>query len=198
MEKRYPASIAELCELLLAYDPTNEGTRWRYATSLRTIGRWSEAEFILLALDSVPTPKQWQIEVALGQIYSAEGKFSQAEERFRQATESNPASTTPWVFLGGILDKQGRYVEAIDAFGAGLAASGDIDEVHLNMGHTFRAMKEYEAAVTHYERASTIDSEDEDVRNALSDMRMAISVRAEVLALGVKPHFSLANLGNQA
>lgn len=153
----------------------DESLRFWHAQKLTTIGRLKEAEAIYLDLlrSQVENSKLYLIRVALGEVFVERGEIQKAEKEFRYATECNPASTVSWVKLSECLFRQERFLEAIETLNLGLLASGDRDEVFLNLGHAKRATQDYAGAIESYKAALAINSGYDAARKALEDAQMA-------------------------
>jgi len=179
--------VAEAVELLRGYltlDPANSHLGYTYGQNLRVLGRLSEAEAVLTALDlsSVPEKKRYLIHLNLAQIYEARGEFIRSEAMYRLAAEESPESTVPWVFLAVFLLNSERVNDAKAALARGLQASGDLDEVHHNLGNCYRAEGNLEAAMKEYQKAINLDPTDATSLAKLEDVIAAAVAREELRA----------------
>src|SRR6185437_14521235 len=104
--------------------------------------------------------KRYLIHLNLAQIYEARGEFIRSEAMYRLAAEESPESTVPWVFLAVFLLNSERVNDAKAALARGLQASGDLDEVHHNLGNCYRAEGNLEAAMKEYQKAINLDPTD--------------------------------------
>jgi tetratricopeptide (TPR) repeat protein len=95
------------------------------------------------------------------------------------ATETNPASTGPWVMLGGFLANRQRFREACEILERGLNAEGDRDEVYYNLGLNKRTLGDLEGARECFQAALRITPDYSAVQSSLSDINEAIQLRDE-------------------
>ena len=152
-KRDYCAAAITFFEGFLGLQPNHAFARYCYAQNLLQAGRISDAEHNLFRAMDIPSEKQWLVDLTKGEIEMERGNYQQAERHFRSASEKNPESTVPWVYLGGALNKQERFKDACEVFERGLSAKGDTDEVYLNLGNSFRALKDYAGARRAYLRA---------------------------------------------
>jgi tetratricopeptide (TPR) repeat protein len=158
----------------------------QYGFALLQVGRATEAEKALRFAHPRRADNRERVEWLLGDACAHQGRFNEAEEWFRLAIKTNPASTAPWVMLGGFLANRERFREACDVLELGLRAEGDIDEVYLNLGKSRRAMNDLRGARECFLKALAIDHAYEYAKAALADIDAAMSRLVEFSDLPTK------------
>ena len=86
-------------------------------------------------------------------------RYSEAEEHFRQAIkyEPSPAPPDPYNGLGMVLNKQGRYEEAVAAFRDALAHNKDFAQAHNGLGVALSHQTNVAAAMAEFREAIRLD-----------------------------------------
>ena len=171
-----PASAVLLYRKLLAKGDDRPSIRLQLSENLRQLERFSEAEQVIDEVKEVPDSKRWLIFLSKGEISMDKGDLASAEFYFRECAFAKPESTVPWVYLGRALFRLGRATEAIEALQSGLRATGDIDEVHLNLGLYARSIGDFPTAKKHLVKAAEMDSSCEKAKNALRDVSMCLEL----------------------
>ena len=176
-------SIATVIELLTRYrdvDPHEGFYQYLYGLYLCKVGRRIEGERALLSVDvtSLPDETRCQWEISLGQMYDETGRYDAAEERFRNATDVDPWHTAPWIYLGSFLATRERFSDALAIFDRGLLASGDTDEVYVNIGNVKMAQRDYDGATGAYRAALAVDPDNERAEEKLEDAMRAERVKS--------------------
>ncbi len=178
-KKKYYAATVELLTRNGLSRIYETDVRLLLAQSTRELGRLQEAKQIFLGLKNVPTDKQWIVATDLGELYMETGEFQQAESILFEATRLKPASTAPWVIRGACLALQERFEEACEVLAKGLTASGDLDELYLNLGYNQRALKAYAAARESFKAALRISPDYTEAKEALKDVELVLQVIQE-------------------
>ena len=166
------ASAFELFRLAYNLEPSRLSAAYRAALNLIEVGRISDAEAFLNKVLSDPKGKKWLVELALGQIRTAQFRPEEAEAHFRRARELNRASTSPAVLLADCLFKQEKFEEAKAVLLEAVHCEGDLDEVFLNLGLVMRAQGHYESAKAYLMKALEISPEYDSAKVALADVEM--------------------------
>jgi Flp pilus assembly protein TadD len=166
----FPAATVEGFKKHLAKRPGDAVAQFRMAENLRALGRVSEARTVLEGLKNVPSKKLWFVHLCWGELHMDTGDYQSAEYHFRQAAELHGHSTVAWVYLGGCLGKQEKFVEACQALENGLNSKGDRDEVFLNLGYQKRAMGDYDGAYECFKSACSLNRHYPEARVALEDI----------------------------
>jgi tetratricopeptide (TPR) repeat protein len=170
------ATSLELLERYIALGSASSYYLFQYGENLRVVGRCEEAERVLINIGNAPEDKKWRIELQLAKLYSETGRMKEAEDRYKNAVLLNPMTTTTWVLYGNLLLRLGRFREAIDILTKGLAATGLLEEVHINLGDCFCALRDYSSARDHYLRAKAIDPDYTGLKKKLEDVGSALTV----------------------
>ncbi len=178
-QSRYAQEI-ELLRLRLLEMPNDKFSSWRLGDVLRKVGQVEEAERLLLALCGPSEPRRVWLTTALAETYRQKGELEQARRWFIKATELRPETTGPWIYLGGFYLTCGRNEQARAVLKRGLQAEGDVDEVHVNLGHCYRAEGDHGAAAYHYREALKMDPEDAETRECVEDCRAASGVAGAI------------------
>jgi tetratricopeptide (TPR) repeat protein len=175
----HPAAVVELLSEYMKLDRDDVRFRYICGDNLRSVGRPQEALAVFNDIDlaHVPEPRRYLIDLSVAQIYDDLGQFQPAEDRYRRAIQLRPDSTVPWIFLAGFLARRGRVKEAADVLRNAVAASGDLDEVHENLGNYARALGDYDIAKEHYLKSLDLSPGDPDVTRALDDVVAASEAR---------------------
>src|SRR5882762_2959952 len=139
----HSAAAVILFERFLKDRPNHSFARFVYGENLLNLGRISDAERNLSTVNDMPPGKEWLLDLARGKIESERGNLLRAEGYFRAAANKKPGSTVPWTYLGKCLTNQERFEEAGVILLNALNASGDVDEVYLNLGINKRALGDY-------------------------------------------------------
>jgi len=169
-KRDFPAATVEGFKKHLAKEPGDAVAQFRMAENLRALGRVSEARTVLEGLKNVPSEKLWFVHLGWGELDMDTGDYQSAEHHFRQAAELHGGSTVPWVYLGGCLAAQEKFVEGCQALEKGLNAKGDRDEVFLNLGYQKRAMGDYDGAYECFKSACSLNRHCPEARVALEDI----------------------------
>ena len=142
------------------------------------MGRSREAEPLLLEAhsDFHGEAIEW-VEMVLGDVCRDTNRPREAEEWYRRAMTSAPGTTPPYIFLAGLLASQERFAEACAVLEQATTASGDVDEVHLNLALNRRALGDLDGARTAALTALQITPNDEDAQRVLTDIESAIRMR---------------------
>jgi len=153
---------ARVVELLRVYVRvvSNNGLAWfQYGDSLRSIGRYREAEQALLtARDLAPKTRRFAVEARLGMLCSKRDSPRQAEKWFRLATADSGCPGWVWCLRGANLLRMESVRLARDCLKAALdREDGDREEALLNLGLAARCAREYDDALRYAREALEID-----------------------------------------
>jgi tetratricopeptide (TPR) repeat protein len=144
------------------------------------LSRIDAAEPILKELSQGDGSLRWNAFVRLGRLYEETGRYPLAEEHFRTACGLQPNRTASWVFLGCLLNLQGRHAEAYEAIKQGLGGEGPVDEAQLNLGNILRAMEDYSGAILRYQAALQLTPDYAEARADLQELETALTIRKEL------------------
>jgi tetratricopeptide (TPR) repeat protein len=177
--RHHLATELELLRQYLRIDPANSFYRYRYGDSLRSIGASSDALRVLASLDvdAIPESKRYLVELSIAGIHEDRGEYSEANSRYIRAVDFRRDLTIPWIYLASFLAKQGKVEEATKVLEDALTcASGDLDEVYLNLGNYARAMGDYQRALQHYNSALAISADYPEAVLAVADLKDALQM----------------------
>lgn len=164
----------EIYKRVMSIAPKRESAIYRAALNLIDIGRLSDAETCLARLKWNAAPKPWLIELALGQLRSAQGRFLEAEKHFAKAWKLNSQTTATAIFLADCLFDQEKFDEAKSVLLASTGAEGDLDELHLYLGVIERAKGNYASARDYFLRALEIRPDYSKAKKGLEDVQSAL------------------------
>jgi tetratricopeptide (TPR) repeat protein len=183
LETRGPcAEAAELYEALVKVDP-RDGLAWlNLGDSLRSVGRFREAEEALLtARELAPTANKFTVDARLGMVLSKRGSPLEAEKWFRLATSSSDCPGWVWVLRAANLTRRESSKLARECLRAAkLRGDVDLEEVLLNEALIDRALGNYQDAIRNAQAALDIDPDYSPARELLSSIRGAADAREHV------------------
>jgi protein O-mannosyl-transferase len=140
---------------------------------------------------------------ALGEYYRNIGSTSVAEQYYRKAVSLAAQKATYYGALAEILEKQGRYDEALQLLLAGLKIDPFHPDLHTIAGEIYVNKRNLPEAVASFRRAVAATPLDHTIHCALGVALNEIGNRAEAIqafekSLSLKPDFVDAhlNLGN--
>ena len=113
-------------------------------------------------------PGYWQAYTALGNFNFRLGRAEDAIGAYRKATELAPGSASAFSNLGAALLLAARLDEAAAAFEKSLAIEPS-RSAYANLGSLYYFLGRFPEAVTQYENAERIASDDQQVAGALAD-----------------------------
>jgi tetratricopeptide (TPR) repeat protein len=142
------------------------------AEALTDLARYEEAEQAYAkALEYLTTDGKRLALAGLGHLFRAAGDYDQAASWFRKAIEAAPNNAGYRIYLGAVLAKQGRLVEAEEVHRSALECTeGDLSEAHLNLGLVLRARDQFAEAAECFRTAICLDPDYEAARQALADV----------------------------
>lgn len=158
-------------------DYPEDGPAWLIVgISLVEIARYDEAEqAIAHALELCPARKRHHPLSHLGHLHREAGDYAQAAEWYRRAIAEEPDVPHLHVFLGAVLAKQGRLLDAEKAHRAAIKCSqGHVDEAYLNLGFVLRAQERFAEAADCFNEALLIDPGYRLARRALRDVERCL------------------------
>ncbi len=89
----------------------------------------------------------------LAEIYADKNNWVRASEEAQTAVKLNANSAIVQRNLGYVLDHQGRYQEALDAYAKAASLAPYLGYIHISAGNTYVAMSDYENALAEYQKA---------------------------------------------
>jgi tetratricopeptide (TPR) repeat protein len=146
--------------------------------ALRCLARYEEAQSALTrCLDLCPEEKRRLPLYEFGHLGKQCGDYEEAARWYRASIEADPNDASGYIFLGGILAKQGKLHEAEQIHRTGTQCrEGCIDEAFLNLGLVLRAQERFEEAAECFCKAVELDPNYRDAKQALRDTERCIRV----------------------
>jgi tetratricopeptide (TPR) repeat protein len=146
--------------------------------NLIELARYDEAERALTrAIDLCPEEKLEIPLAMMGHLYRARGDFDRAEQWYNRAILADPADADGYIYLGGLLAIQGRFVEAEETCRRATECSeGCIDEAFLNLGLVLRAQERFVEAAECIREAIRLDPGYRAAKRALRDVKLCLKM----------------------
>ena len=150
--------IEELEKFVKEYPNSKSGWLW-LGMELTNIARYSDARVAIDRAIRLSKPVSKSIPyMHKGSLYFEIGELKKSELWYRKSIASDPKNGDAWIFLGALLAKSGKYVEAKEAQRKAIKLNNAAtDEAHLNLALVLRAEKRYKSALNHIEKALKID-----------------------------------------
>ena len=148
----------------------------RLGHSLSENAQYEAAEAALRkSLDLCEPSNEFVVFGELGHLFKFKGQYQVAAEWFRKAIDARPNDADAHIFLGAVLARDSRLLEAEMAHrSATQCDEGCIDEAYLNLGLILRALGRYEEARQCFERALKLDPECKAAQEGLADVVIAL------------------------
>jgi len=146
--------------------------------ALLDMANYDEAEqAIARAIELFPPSKRHMGILQMGYVHEQRGDYEQAMSWYRRMIESLPEDNRGYVYLGGMLAKQGRLREAEEVHRTATERcdkSRGLEEAFHNLGLVLRAQERYEEAANCFSEAIRIDPKDRPARKALGDVERCL------------------------
>jgi Flp pilus assembly protein TadD len=94
--------------------------------------------------------------------------YADAQNNLRRVLSSPRVQPAPEETDGSLLAQQGSFVEAIAAFRKTIDRRPDDPAAHLNLGHCYRALRNYEEALASYARVISLSPNDVEAQAGLA------------------------------
>ena len=104
-------------------------------------------------------------------MYVADGQFSQALNAFKQAYRLSPEHIGDFLELSDMMFEEKAYDQAGKAYRLLLTAGGDISIIHKKLGYVSLAAGDRKQAKVEFQKALSLTPDDEEITNALQDLR---------------------------
>jgi tetratricopeptide (TPR) repeat protein len=142
------------------------------AEALTDLARYEEAEQAYAKAFEYLTADGKRIALAgLGHLFRAAGEYDQAASWYRKTIEAAPDNAGYRIYLGAVLAKQGRLIEAEEVHRSALECTeGDLSEAYLNLGLVLRARNRFAEAAECFQKALYLDPEYEAASQAFADV----------------------------
>jgi tetratricopeptide (TPR) repeat protein len=176
----FPATTIRYGRRYLIDDPEN-GVAWVYVgQALVEMARYEEAEQAFAkAIEHFPIEKRNIPLGQMGHLFDEAGDYDQAADWYRKAIDSRPGKASNYIYLGGVLAKQGRHHEAEEVLRRGTeCAEGCIDEAYLNLGFVLRARERFDEAAECFRQTIRLDPNDREARGALRDVERCLRMKS--------------------
>lgn len=172
----YPATRRDLARESTRLCPRDTSAWASLASALTDLCLHNQARVALRRLAALGRDEDpYRVLIRWGGHYDAVGDLKRAERWYRRAAETVPAAL---VFLGGVLARQGRLLEAKRCHRQATRAPGDDrlarDEAYLNLGLICRAERRYREALAYFDRAIALDPEYAAALDAQADVEAAV------------------------
>ncbi|MBA3311841.1 MAG: tetratricopeptide repeat protein [Planctomycetota bacterium] len=157
-----------------------DGFAWcALGVDLTSLARYEEAAAALAkAIELCPSAAHRVLFTYWGRLYREAGDYEKAVDWYRKAIEAAPDEASGYLFLGAMLAKQGRLIEAEEIHRrATECTSGCIDEAYLNLGFVLRAQERFAEAADCFRETLRIDPEDKPAKRALRDVESCLRLR---------------------
>ncbi len=168
-----PALTVRRARRYLARYPEH-GPAWHMlGLALTDLARYSEAEQALWnALRLCPRHLRRVPLSSMGHFHDARGELARAARWYQRAIEAAPNHASGYVYLGGVLARQGRLGEAekIHRRATEICDDGCIDEAFLNLALVLRARDRFDEAAACLRDAIRRDPDYGDARRVLRDV----------------------------
>lgn len=189
------ARVAELLRTYVDVVPDNGLAWFQFGDSLRSIGRYREAEQALLtARGLAPRTHRFAVEARLGMLCSKRDSPRQAEKWFRIATSDSDCPGWVWCLRGANLLRMESIRLARDCLKAALDREDvDREEGLLNLGLAARTVREYDDAARYAKEALEIDpgySPAKELLDSLEGAKQAQNDANQPVAHGDRGHDS--------
>ena len=157
-------------------------------------------ELALKAVDADPLLPE--AHAVLAEIYADKNNWTRALEEAELAVELDAENAIVQRNLGYVLERQGRYLDAIDAYERAAALAPKLGYILVGAGHCYLAMGDNESALKQFERAAEADPNSPVGLDALGhgsalagDPDRAISVLKKTIELDPTYGPAFAHLG---
>ena len=168
--------VAKL-QTIIKQQPNLVEAHFALAQAYLTRGQYPEAEAEFKRVIALQ-PKNLEAQFDLGLVYLSEKRADLAKSTFQQILTQDASSTEGHYGLGLVLEDQQNYSAAIDEYKqatAGRRLSG----VYYEMGNSYAKLKNYDDAITAYQKERDKSGDDPDLENALADAYQAKGMTKE-------------------
>jgi len=171
-----PALTIELGKLYLARDPEDFGALMWYGMALEDVARYAEARATYdRALAIAEFSARVLVQRQLGHLHENRSEVAEAEAWYLKAIEGAPDAAQGYVYLGGLLAKNGRLEDAERVLRRGVSCTeGPVEEAWFNLGLVLRARERYLDALECFRTAVGLDAVYEAALDALHDVEQVL------------------------
>ncbi len=176
------ACVIELAKSYLKDFPNSQGGWDMYSLALYRIDRCKDAKkAVFKAIDLLDESDKkrrlsWLLH-RLGHIYKNSGKLHKAIEYYEKAPNSNPSEATFLIYQCIMLMRIEKFDAAADILlKATRCEEGCIDEAFYNLGVVRMAQRNYEEAISCFEKALEIDPKYKEAKQQLKDVKKVLEI----------------------
>ena len=171
-----PALTIELARLYLETEPEDRTLWVIYGQALSDLARYAEARSAYeRGLALTPEDERAPVFRLLGELHEARSELREAERYYRDAIALAPDHPSAYVYLGGMLARNGRLEEAEAIHRRGTqCVDGPTDEAFFNLGLVQRARRDYLGALASFRRAVELDPQYEEAIEAIRDLEAVL------------------------
>ena len=176
-----PALAVRLARRHLARFP-DDFLAWHFlGERLVDLARYEEAEQAFgKLLEYLPPEKKWRASYSMGRLFREAGNYERSIEWYRKAIDAEPDEATSYIFLGAVLAKQGRLLEAQEVHRtATQCPRGCIDEAWHNLGLILRAREDFDEAAQCFREAIRLDPDYREAKRALRDVERCLRLKRD-------------------
>jgi len=168
-------------ERFRARHPRDKWAEVIYAELLTATGRLHEAHQVLSHLRP-SGDRRWLFgyHTACVELSQAQGNLKDEALWSRKLIDELPDSSHGYIYLGCCLARQGRLVEAEDAFRRGTDCVGCPEEAFMNLGRVLCGQGRFAEAKEAFESALATDENYEEAANSLEDVSHALKLAARI------------------
>jgi tetratricopeptide (TPR) repeat protein len=174
--EKHPATAVVLARELVRIDP-EDGIAWlQLGKALGYLSNYGEAERAFQnALKYCKESTHYLVYVCKGHTCKRRGDYEGAVTSYRVALDLMPHDADMYTFLGSTLQQLGKLAEAEELHRVGTECKeGCIDEAYHFRGLALRCQGRLEEARECFEKATELDPDYSDAKEALTDVRAAI------------------------
>jgi rhomboid protease GluP len=114
-------------------------------------------------------PKNEQARLRLGDLYARAKQPQLAESIFRQVVTQNPKNAAAHFGLGYALSSEGKPEQAIEEYKAATKIAPRIEDANYNIGLCYARLKQYDEAISAFQREIVVSGDNADIEDALAD-----------------------------
>ena len=159
LEEGDATTALQLVRQAVNRQPNNSYALELMAEAAMQTADWQSAEFALKSALGLQ-PDNIGLKLRLGEVYLATFEASAARDIFKSLTELYPTSDRAWASLGLLEARLQNNERAIEALGRALAENPMLPAVQLANGELLLLDGDYEAALTSFEAAQKLMSND--------------------------------------
>ncbi len=148
--------------------------------ALKVLHRYDEAEEALTqAFQRCPEHKRRLPMIDFGHLHEARDDLERAARWYHKAIEAQPRHAAGYIFLGGVLARQGRLREAEEVHrnATETCHEGSLDEAFLNLGLDLLAQERFREAAECFREAIHRDPDDRVAKRARRDVQGCLRAR---------------------